>query len=92
MTSPATSIYWHFPILIVTVSLVYSATRFERWDHILREALYWGLRMTGFLAAIGVGLALVHVLPWWLFLSFLGAMAFGAAVLSIRRSWVTPPP
>ncbi|MFL5327920.1 MAG: hypothetical protein ACJ8C4_03315 [Gemmataceae bacterium] len=51
-----TSVYWHFPMLIVTVSLVYSATRFEKWDQIVREAIFWGLRMTMFLAAIGVGL------------------------------------
>ena len=44
--------YWHLPILIVVISLVYSATRFERWDAILREAVRWGLRMTAFLGAI----------------------------------------
>ena len=48
--------YWHLPILIVVISLVYSATRFERWDAILREAVRWGLRMTGFLGAIAVAL------------------------------------
>jgi hypothetical protein len=48
--------YWHLPILIVVISLVYSATRFERWDAILQEAVRWGLRMTGFLAAIAAAL------------------------------------
>ena len=37
----AESIYWHFPILLVTVSLVYSATRYENWPDILREAVQW---------------------------------------------------
>src|SRR5262245_22048800 len=37
----AHSIYWDLPILIVVVSLVYSATRFDRWDHIAREAFRW---------------------------------------------------
>jgi hypothetical protein len=46
------SLYWHLPILIVVISLVYSATRFERWDAIFKEAFRWGLRMTAFLAAI----------------------------------------
>lgn len=46
------SLYWHLPILIVVISLVYSATRFERWDAILREAFRWGLRMTAFLFGI----------------------------------------
>ena len=31
--------YWHLPLLIIVVSLVYSATRFEQWEMILREAL-----------------------------------------------------
>jgi hypothetical protein len=65
MTPPlAESIYWHFPILIVTVSLIYSATRFERWGQILHEALVWGGRMTLFLAAIGVVLFLISALDW----------------------------
>ena len=50
------SIYWHLPILIVVVSIVYSATRFDNWKMIFREAFRWGLRMSMFL--IGIGLAL----------------------------------
>jgi hypothetical protein len=56
------SIYWHLPILITVVSLVYSATRYEEWGAILRESLRWGLRLTGFLVGIGVILYLVSVL------------------------------
>jgi hypothetical protein len=48
------SVYWHLPVLIVVISLVYSATRFEHWHNIVREALRWGMRMTGFLFAIAV--------------------------------------
>jgi hypothetical protein len=55
----AESIYWHFPILIITVSMIYSATRFERWNEILKEALYWGGRMTLFLVSIGVVLFVI---------------------------------
>jgi hypothetical protein len=51
---------WHLPVLIVVISLVYSATRFDRWGPILREALRWGLRMVGFLAAVVVVLFLVN--------------------------------
>jgi hypothetical protein len=50
----AVSIYWELPILLVAVSLVYSATRYDRWEFIWREALRWGLRMTAFLGGIGV--------------------------------------
>ncbi len=48
------SIYIHLPILIVVVSLVYSATRHDNWNKILHEALHWGFRMTSFLVAIGL--------------------------------------
>jgi len=42
------------PLLIVLVSLVYSATRFDEPLQILREALRWGLRLAAFLGVIGV--------------------------------------
>src|SRR5262249_39702692 len=48
------SIYWQLPILIIVISLVYSATRYDQWSSILHEALRWGLRMSAFLLAIGV--------------------------------------
>jgi hypothetical protein len=59
---PALSIYWHLPILIVVVSLVYSATRFDDWDAIFREAYRWGFRMAGFLVGIGVVLFAIALL------------------------------
>jgi hypothetical protein len=46
--------YWHLPLLIVVISLVYSATRFEHWTRILAESVRWGLRMGGFLLGIGL--------------------------------------
>jgi hypothetical protein len=51
--------YVQLPILIVVISLVYSATRYDRWDLILREAFRWGSRMIVFLVMIGVALYLV---------------------------------
>ena len=53
------SIYWDLPILLVVVSLVYSATRHDRWDKILREGFGWGIRIAGFLFAIGLVLYLL---------------------------------
>ena len=38
----STNIYFHLPVLIVVISLVYSATRFEHWPNIFSEALRWG--------------------------------------------------
>jgi hypothetical protein len=48
------NIYWHLPVLIVVVSLVYSATRFDRWPNIFREAVRWGARMLSFLLGIAL--------------------------------------
>jgi hypothetical protein len=52
----AVSIYWHLPVVIILISLVYSATRFERWGAILLEAWRWGTRMALFLVAIAAAL------------------------------------
>jgi len=56
------SLYWHLPVLIVVVSLVYSATRYDQWGAIFREAVRWGLRLAGFLVGIGVILYLAAAL------------------------------
>jgi hypothetical protein len=47
------------PILIVLTSLVYSATRYEKWSSIGYEAVRWGLRLGLFMFAIVVVLTLV---------------------------------
>jgi hypothetical protein len=47
------------PFLIIVVSLVYSATRFDQWGNIFRESLRWMVRLTGFLGIIGVVLFVV---------------------------------
>jgi hypothetical protein len=60
---PDFSIYWDLPVLIVVVSLVYSATRYDDWGAILREAFRWGVRMTTFLGGIGVAL---YFIAWWM--------------------------
>ena len=51
--------YWHLPLLVVLVSLVYGATRYDQWGLILRESFRWGLRLTGFLFAVILILFLV---------------------------------
>jgi hypothetical protein len=50
----------HLPILIVVVSLVYSATRYDQWRPIMKEAARWGLRLVGFLTAVAVVLWLIN--------------------------------
>jgi hypothetical protein len=49
------------PLLIVLTSLVYSATRYERWPAILFEAVRWGLRLALFLLVI---LLVLYVVGW----------------------------
>ena len=51
---PVIWLFWHLPILIVIISLVYSATRYDPWGAILAESVRWVLRMTAFLGGIGV--------------------------------------
>jgi hypothetical protein len=48
------------PLLIVLISLVYSATRYDRWQAIFTEAFRWGFRLLTFLFGIGVVLYLVN--------------------------------
>jgi len=60
---PDYSIYWDLPVLIVVVSLVYSATRYDEWGAIAHEAVRWGGRMAGFLGGIGV---VLYALSRWL--------------------------
>jgi hypothetical protein len=55
----ANDTYIHLPILIVVVSLVYSATRFELWSNILKETFRWGVRMFLFLCSIALVLYLL---------------------------------
>jgi hypothetical protein len=57
----AASIYWHLPFVIAVISLVYSATRFERWPDIVAEAARWALRMGMFLGGIAVVLYLLAI-------------------------------
>ncbi len=58
---PGHNIYFiDLPLLIVLVSLVYSATRFDEWGAILHEAFRWGLRLAAFLIAIGIALYVLH--------------------------------
>ena len=46
--------YLHVPVLLILISLVYSATRFDEWNLILWEAFRWGRRLLVFLVAIVV--------------------------------------
>jgi hypothetical protein len=48
----ASSIYWHLPILVVLVSLVYSATRYDDWRRILHHAFRGGVYVVVFMGSV----------------------------------------
>lgn len=58
----AMSIYLHLPLMLLVISLVYSATRHEQWDEILGEAFRWGIRMFGFMLVVALVLLGVSLL------------------------------
>lgn len=57
------NMYYHLPFLLIAVSLVYSATRHDRWDRILLEAGGWIFRMVTFLGGLGVALYVLTTFP-----------------------------
>lgn len=72
----------HLPVLLIAVSLVYSATRHDRWDLILKEAVGWGVRMAGFLLGLGALLYVLstypHLWPVFLFPVIVGMVVYYA--------------
>jgi hypothetical protein len=58
----AVSIYWHLPLMLLVISLVYSASRHENWNEILGEAFRWGIRMFGFMFVVALVLYGVSLL------------------------------
>jgi hypothetical protein len=88
----AYSIYWDFPILLVTFSLVYAATRHDRWDRILWEAAGWAVRIGGFLLAVGVTLFVLSTYlnkgPYLI----AAAVLFGIGYLIVNKPWRSAKP
>jgi len=58
------SLYVELPLLLVLISLVYSATRHDDWPAIVRETLRWVLRMGLFLVGIILVLLGVSLEDW----------------------------
>lgn len=92
----AVSIYVHLPIFLIVFSLVYSATRHDRWDRIFAEALSWGLRVGGFLLMVGIGLFVASTYPdqWPYLLAIAGVLAviyYGLPYVRKYRQKDAPP-
>ena len=45
----------------MVISLVYGATRFDDWPHILREARRWVVRLVSFLAVVVIVLYIMAI-------------------------------
>ena len=90
----AASIYWDLPVLLIAVSLVYSATRHDRWDRIVREAAGWIVRMVGFLGGLGVVLYLLstypHLWPYAAVIGAIGTVIYYAVTLKVFTRWRKP--
>lgn len=61
------NIHWYLPPLVISVSLVYSASRFENWHLIWTHAIRWAIYILLFLGSVYVALYLVSldILPLW---------------------------
>ncbi|MFO0948628.1 MAG: hypothetical protein U1D30_22340 [Planctomycetota bacterium] len=67
--------HWYLPPLVIAISLVYSATRFEDWRLIFTHAIRWALYILTFLAGAYVLLYLVSVnIDPYLFMVILAAL------------------
>lgn len=80
------NIYWDFPLLMIAVSLVYSATRHDRWSRILVEAVLWIVRMVTFLGGLGLTLYILSSRPHlWPYAA--GLFGLGTALYYAGHWW-----
>lgn len=75
------NVHWYLPPLVIAISLVYSASRFEDWQLIWTHAIRWGVYILTFLAATYIALYLVSIdlLPFWVWI-----VALVVALLAYR--------
>ena len=96
MPFAAASIYWDLPLLLIAVSLVYSATRHDRWDRIVKEAAGWIVRMVGFLGGLGAVLYLLptypHLWPYAAAVGLVATIVYYAVTTSAVRRFRKPAP
>lgn len=81
---PNLNAHWYLPPLIVAISLVYSATRYESWPLILQYAIRWSFYVLSFLGATYVILYLIWLdLRWYWYIPvalFVLYVAFGGPI------------
>jgi hypothetical protein len=87
LATTVATFYWQLPIVIVLISLVYSATRYDDWGSIFLEAWRWGLRMAVFLVGIAAVLLVSAVLGWGAPLAALLVAIAGVLVVLALWGW-----
>ena len=96
MLFASASIYWDLPFLLIAVSLVYSATRHDRWDRIVKEAAGWIGRMVGFLGGLGVLLYVLstypHLWPYALAIGIVCTIVYYAFTMKLLSRFRKPAP
>ena len=91
MTFAMVNLHWYLAPVVIAVSIVYSATRFETWPFIWRHALRWAAYIVTFLGGAYVFLGLIRLdMPAWVYWVLLAA--FAAAVYWSGRSPAKPKP
>lgn len=85
-----TNVHWYLPPLVVGISLVYAATRFEDWSLIIRHAIRWMVYIVVFLGgayAILLPIAMGYRSYW-----YVGIVMFCLFFLSFRGGRPKPAP
>lgn len=70
------NIFWYLPPILVAISLVYSATRFETWPYILSYTARWSVYIFSFLAVSWIFLWLLGTGQYWSVPIALGGLAY----------------
>ena len=78
------------PLLVVLISLVYSATRFDEWSAILQESFRWGRNLLGFLGLITVVLYLVNSFDLLVFIGLVSVLLV-AFIMYLVNAFQTRP-
>lgn len=78
------NVHWYLIPLVISISLVYSATRFEDWKLIGLHSIRWAIYILTFLGGVYALLFLVHWLvnPYWIM--GIGAVLFVLFFMSGR--------
>lgn len=77
MVIAAIHVFWDLPILVVAISLVYSATRHEQWRFIVQHAVVWTIYILTFLGVTcGLLYMVAHDVHRYWFVPAIGVVGY----------------